>query len=92
MLAKEHQCLTVLFYRKLFQVLAGGSRYPEGNIRIWYCFCCFVREREVNERASSDTGEAGFNEMRVQFPGYGAIDEASQREMRREFNYQATEP
>ena len=27
----------------------------------------------MNERASSDTGEAGFNEMRVQFPGYGAI-------------------
>ena len=24
---------------------------------------------------SSDTGEAGFNEMRVQFPGYGAIGE-----------------
>ena len=31
----------------------------------------------MNERASSDTGEAGFNEMRVQFPGYGAIDEGS---------------
>ena len=31
-------------------------------------FVCFsVRERDVNERASSDTGEAGFNEMRVQF-------------------------
>ena len=31
----------------------------------------------MNERASSDTGEAGFNEMRVQFPGSGAIGEGS---------------
>ena len=33
----------------------------------------FVRERDVNERTSSDAGEAGFNEMRVQFPGYGTM-------------------
>ena len=26
----------------------------------------FVRRRDVNERASSDAGEVGFNEMRVQ--------------------------
>ena len=31
----------------------------------------------MNERASSDTGEAGFNSMRVQFSGYGAIGEGS---------------
>ena len=31
----------------------------------------------MNERASSDTGEAGFNEMRVQFPGYRHIGEGS---------------
>ena len=45
-----------------------GPGTPEGNRRIWYCFCFlfFVRERDVNERASPDTGEAGFNEMRVQ--------------------------
>ena len=40
-------------------------------------FLFLVRERNVNERASSDTGEAGFNEMRVQFPGYGAIGEGT---------------
>ena len=34
----------------------------------------FVRERDVNERASSDTGEAGFNEMRVQFKLQGGHD------------------
>ena len=37
----------------------------------------FVRERDVNKRASSDAGETGLNEMRVpidpvQFHGGGA--------------------
>ena len=44
-----------------------GPGTPDGNIRVWYCFCfVFVRERDVNEIASSDTGKAVSNEMRVQ--------------------------
>ena len=70
----------MLFFRKLFQVLAGGFRYPRGKQTslVLFLFLFFVRERDVNERASSDTGDAGFNEMRVhrdpvQFHGCGTI-------------------
>ena len=80
------------FIVRLFQVLAGGSRYPRWKQTSLVLVLFFVRERDVNERASSDTGEAGFNEMRIQFPGYGAIGEGRQREMRRGFNYQVMEP
>ena len=40
-----------------------GPGTSEENKRVWYCFYFFVRERDVNERASSDTGEAGFNSI-----------------------------
>ena len=72
------------FIVNLFQVLAGGSGYPRWKQTSLLLFLFFVRERDVNERGSSDTGEAVFNSMRVQFPGYGAICEVS-HEMRVQF-------
>ena len=62
------------FIVTLFQVLAGGSRYPRAKQTSLVLFLFLVRERDVNERASSDTGEAGFNEMRVQFTMQGGHD------------------
>ena len=52
--------------------MGPGTRGKQTSL-VLFCFVCFVREIDVNERANSDTGEAGFNEMRVQFHGGGAI-------------------
>ena len=52
------------FIVSLDTILAGGSRHPREIDEFDTVF--FVFERDVNERASSDMGEAGFNEMRVQ--------------------------
>ena len=54
---------------------------------VLFCFCSI--RRDVHERASSDAGEAGLNEMRVQrdrvqFHGGGAS--------RVQFTMQASEP
>ena len=38
--------------------MGPGNRGKQTSLVL---FCFFVRERDVNERASSDTGEAGFN-------------------------------
>ena len=53
--------LVCYFIVSLDTILAGGSRHPRETDD----FCFFVRERDVNGRASSDAGEAGLNEMRV---------------------------
>ena len=59
MLAKEHPVLLLCYFVvRLFQVLAGGSRYPRETDEFGTVLF-FVRERDVNKRASS--GEAGFN-------------------------------
>ena len=52
--------LLCCFIKGLFQVLAGGSRHPRETDEFGTVFV-FVRERDVNERASLDTGEAEFN-------------------------------
>ena len=62
-----------------------GSRHSRETDEFGTAF--FFFERDVNERASSDMGEAGFNEMRVQrdrvqFHGGGDNGEGSQREIR----------
>ena len=54
--------------------MGPGTRGKQTSLVL---FLFFARERDVNERASSDTCEAGFNEMRVHFLGYGAIGEGS---------------
>ena len=56
--------LLCYFIVSLDTILAGGSRHPRETDEFGTVFF-FVRERDVNGRASSDAGEAGLNEMRV---------------------------
>ena len=77
MLVKEHPVLMLYYFIvSYFRFSLVGPGTPEGNRRVRYCFCFlfFVQERDVDERASSDMGEAGFNEMRVQFTMQGDHD------------------
>ena len=53
--------------------MGPGTRGKQTSL-VLFLFC--FRERDVNERAGSGTGEAGFNEIRVQFTmqgGHGLI-------------------
>ena len=68
MLAKEHPVLLLCYFiASLDTILVGGSRYPrwKQTSLVLFFFFFLVRERDVNERASSDAGEAELNEMRV---------------------------
>ena len=56
--------LPCYFILRLDTILAGGSRHTRQTDEFGTVF--FVREGDVNGRASSDMGEAGFNEVRVQ--------------------------
>ena len=76
---RTSSALLCYFIVSLDTILAVGSRYPRETDEFGTVFFFFFfRERDVNERASSDAGEAGFNEIRVQrdrvqFYGGGAI-------------------